>query len=193
MAVKVKAKLMENNYGRKERVRTSGKVRLSYAHLFEKYEKSGKYQATLLIDKEDEETLKAINKAIEAAKEDGKDRVWGGKIPGSSKFRNPLNDGDEMDEEIDGYEGHYYLTAKSTRRPSVFDEEKNEIFDDEDIYSGCYVSAVIEFYPYDNEGKGVGVILLGVRKTDDGERFGGGGAVASADDWDDDEDGLLDD
>ena len=58
----IQAKLSANSYGNKVRVKT-GKVRLSFPHLFEKYEKSGKYQAQLMIPKgSDTETI--LEKAI---------------------------------------------------------------------------------------------------------------------------------
>ena len=46
----------------------TGKVRLSFPHLFEKYDKSDKYQCQLLISKDDKDTIGVIKKAIEAAK-----------------------------------------------------------------------------------------------------------------------------
>jgi len=61
----------------------TGKVRLSYAHLFvptaisEDQEK--KYSVCLLIPKNDKATLNKVKKAIIAATEAGKAK-WGGKI-----------------------------------------------------------------------------------------------------------------
>ena len=187
MAKKYVAKLMDTT-----KVKT-GKVRICYVHLFEKYDKSDKYQARFLIDKEDKETLNCIKKAIEAAKADGKTRLWGGKLPGS--YRGPLCDGDAMEEPQPEYEGCYYLTAKTNRKPQVVDLNRDDIFDDEEVYPGCYVRATLVFFPYNNEGKGVGVLLNNVQKLDDGERIGGGASSAAEDFDDDDEledDDLLD-
>jgi len=179
---KYPAKLMTDT-----KVRT-GKVRLSYAHLFDKYEKSGKYQCQLLIDKDDKDTLSVIKEAIANAKEDGKTRLWGGKVPGN--LRSPLNDGDEMEEPNENYEGKYYLNAKSTRKPEVVDLEREFILDPDECYSGCYVRATIVFFPYNNEGKGVGVILNNVQKLEDGDRLGGSTASAE-DDFGDEDDDLM--
>ena len=78
MAKVYKAKLITDTKAR------TGKVRLSYPHLFEKYEKSGKYQCVLLIDKKDKDTISVLKKAIEAAKEQGKsEKCW--KIPGTEE------------------------------------------------------------------------------------------------------------
>lgn len=183
MGKKYVAKLMTDT-----KVKT-GKVRICYVHLFEKYEKSDKYQARFLIDKDDKETLGCIKKAIEAAKADGKTHLWGGKIPG--QYRGPLCDGDAMEEPQPEYEGCYYLTAKTSRKPQVVDLDRDDIYDDEEVYPGCYVRATIVFFPYNNEGKGVGCLLNNVQKLADGDRIGGS-AASAAEDFDDDDE-LEDD
>lgn len=164
----------------------TGKVRLSFPHLFEKYDKSDKYQCVLLIDKDDKATIGVLKKAVEAAKELGKTTKWGGRIP--KDLDSPIHDGDSS--EYDGYEDHYYVSAKSTRQPKVTDETGDEIFDQDDVYAGCYVRAVIKFLPYDNSGKGVCCILERIQKVDDGEPFGSSGGSNFEDDEDEDDDDL---
>lgn len=179
------AKLLTNGYGNDTRVRTT-RVRLSFPNLFEKDKTTGKYGAVLLIPKDDESCVAVINEAIEAATQDGKERIWGGKIPRG--LRSPLTNGDDSDYE--GYAGCWAINAKSSKRIDVYDigKDSGTIDDPEDIYPGCYVQAIIEFYPYDNQGKGVSVILEGIKKVAEGERLGGGGYTAGADDFDDDGD-----
>lgn len=184
MAKKYIAKLMADT-----KVKT-GKCRICYVHLFEKYDKSDKYQCRLLIPKDDKEAISVIKKAIETAKANGKATLWNGKLP--SNYRGPLNDGDSMEEPLPEYEGMYYLTAKSNRKPQVVDLDRDDIFDDEEVYPGCYVRATIVFFPYSNEGKGVGVLLNNVQKLEDGERLGGG-AASAADDFADDDDEKIED
>ncbi len=167
----------------------TGKVRLSFPYLFETYkdnngDDTGKYKATLLIDKGDTMTLPLVKKLFDKAKEDGKTRLWKGKIP--KGFIDPLYDGDDKD--FDGYADHYYLNAKTGWKPKVTDETGEEIFDQEDIYGGCYVRAVLKFLPYDNSSKGVMCILERLQKLEDGERFGGSAADFDDDDEDDDDD-----
>lgn len=56
--------------------------RISFANIFEPKSINGseaKYSVSCLIPKDDKKTLLAIHKAVEAAKEDGKVRKWGGK------------------------------------------------------------------------------------------------------------------
>lgn len=187
----VKAALKENSYGNRTRVKT-GRVRLSYPHLLEKYEKSDKYQAQFLIDKEDAETVRVIEAAVKNAKEDGKTRLWGGKMPG--KVVVAMKDGDERDDP-DSYAeqaGCLVVTAKSKNQPPVLGPDGGDIFDTDEIYAGCYVQAIFEAYPYSQDTKGVAFALQGVKKLADGERIGGGGYKASADDFDADDD-VLDD
>ena len=83
--------------------------------------------------------------------------------------------------------GCYYLTAKTSRKPQVVDLDRDDIFDEEEVYPGCYVRATLVFFPYNNEGKGVGCLLNNVQKLEDGERIGGG-AASAAEDFDDEDD-----
>lgn len=186
MAKIYKAKAME----KPTKIRT-GKCRLSYPHLFEKYEKSGKYSCRLIFDKKSD-TASVAMAAIAAAKEDGKARLWAGKVPGS--YSSPLYDGDTQEEPRPEYANSYYLTAKSTQRPGVVDLSCVDILDSEELYPGCYVRATLTFFPYSNDGKGVGVILNNIQKLDEGERLGGSRASAEDDfaDDEDDVDELLD-
>lgn len=166
------------------KVRT-GKCRLSFPHLFEKYSESDKYQAVFLWPKTDKEMTKTVKAAIENAKENGLRDKWSGKLP--KNFDSPIRDGDESD--YDGYEGCYYLTAKNAnRKPQVVDLDRDDILDAEEVYPGCYVRATISLFAYSNSGKnGVSCILNNVQKLADGEQFGGGTSSAD-DDFDDDDD-----
>ena len=73
------------------------------------------------------------------------------------------------------------------RRPisiNYLDRDRNEIVDPEEVYSGCYVQAVLTLYVYNTSGnKGIGVSLNAIRKIKDGERLAG--TVVSESDWDD--------
>ena len=193
----IKAALKENSFGNKTRVKT-GKVRLSFPHLFEKYEKSGKYQAVLIVEK-GSATEEVINSAIKNAKSDGKTRLWNGKVPG--KLDIAMKDGDEPNDEGETYpesEGCILVTAKTTKKPAVFDMDGGDVFDEDEIYAGCYVQAIFEVYPYNNDSKGIAFALSGIKKVADGERLSGAGYTADAGDFDeldddgDDDDGLMD-
>ena len=84
--------------------------RISFANIFEPKSINGgeaKYSVSCLIPKEDKKTLLAIHKAVEAAKEDGKTRKWGGKIPPNLKL--PLRDGDIDRPDDENYQEHFFV------------------------------------------------------------------------------------
>jgi len=173
---------------------TTGKVRLSYAHLFKPYAhvdgQTPKYSTTILIPKSDTVTIEKIKKAINAALETGKNSKWGGKIP--KTYHSPLRDGDaEKDDPL--YEGCYFMScnANADRKPTIYDLSLNEILDPNEVYSGCYARVNINFYPYSASGNnGIAVGLNMVQKVADGDKLGGSSVSASEAFADDDD--LLD-
>ena len=74
----------------------TGVVRLSYANIWDPTSINGgtpKYGVSLIISKNDEKTLAAINAAIDNAIKDGIAK-FGGKIPNKATLKLPLRDGD---------------------------------------------------------------------------------------------------
>lgn len=153
---------------------TTGKIRLSYVHLFEPYAIEGnepKYSASVIISKDDKETLKAIKEAIEEAKELGKAK-FGGKIP--TNLKTPLRDGDEERPDDESYENSYFLNANSRNKPGIVDVNVHPILDETEVYSGCYARVTLNFYAYSASGnKGIAAGLGNVQKIADGEPLGG--------------------
>lgn len=153
-----------------------GPVRFSYCYLNEPRPgdegKKPKYETSVIVSKDDKKSIKAIEAAIEAAKNRGKAELWKGKIP--TAYKQSWYDGDDKDDSDPAYRNAMYLTARAVRRPQVVDRNKNEILDKDQIYSGMYGYVSLEFYPYDNEGKGVSAGLLNIMKTKDGDRLAGG-------------------
>lgn len=149
-----------------------GPCRLSYVHVFEKYTPEdgteGKYQTNILIPKSEKKTIKVLQDAIEAAKKAAISSKWGGKIP--KKLEIPLRDGDDKDDEV--YEDHFYLNAKSTKRPGIVDRNREPIADEEDVYSGCWAIVSVTFYGYNKNSNGIGVALNNIMKWKDDEPFG---------------------
>jgi hypothetical protein len=160
-----------------------GPVRLSYTHLFNKYnpngdQSDGKYQTNALIPKNEKETVKAIQQAIEAAKKAGIVSKWSGKEP--KKLEQPLHDGDTDKEDDDIYLGHYFVNAKSKTRPGIVDRQKAPITDEDEIYSGVYAILSVTFYAYDQNGnRGIACGLNNVMKFKDGEHLGGRASAES--------------
>jgi len=158
----------------------TGVVRLSYANLFEPKSINGsdpKYSVSLIIPKSDKQMVKVLEQAIENAKELGKSK-WGGKIPSNLKL--PLRDGDEDRPEDEAYENSYFINANSERAPQVVGTEKDKAtgkaipLGPDEVYSGCYARASINFYPFNvNGNKGVACSLISIQKIDDGEPLAG--------------------
>ena len=179
---------------------TTGKVRFSYCNLFTpRVVQDGakpKYSVTLLIPKTDKFTIQKIKAAIDAAKAAYLARNNGKKLP--SNLKSTLHDGDgerpnggEFGEEC---KGCYVITVSSINPPVIVDNTKTPITDPQELYSGCYGRAIINFYVYDTNGnKGISAGLNGIMKLHDGDPLGGGVVTDSDwdDDWEDDDDDLL--
>ena len=159
---------------RKETKVITGKVRLSYAHLFEPYGMDGqeaKYSVSVIIPKTDTETLKAIKEATELAKKNGVSK-WNGKVP--ANLKTPLRDGDTERPDDEAYAGCYFLNASSKNRPGVVDQNVQPVMDANEVYSGCYARVSINFYAFNASGnKGIAAGLGNVQKLEDGEPLGG--------------------
>lgn len=153
---------------------TTGKVRLSYAHLFEASSIEGnepKFSVSVIISKDDKETLKAIKDAVEEVKETSKAK-WGGKVPATLKT--PLRDGDAERPDDDAYTNCYFLNASSKNKPGVVDQNVHAVLDATEVYSGCYGRLTINFYAFSASGnKGVAAGLGNVQKLAEGEPLGG--------------------
>lgn len=180
---------------------TTGVVRASFTRLFEpvlsKGDTTPKYSVTLLIPKTDKATYKALRAAEAEAAEIGKSKKFGGKIP--SNLATVIRDGDtEADLELyPENAGHWYMAVRNTRRPLVVDQNLNEILDATEVYSGCYIKASVDAFPYNFEGKkGISFSITAVQKVRDGESLGGVAKVEASDVFkviatDDDEDDLV--
>lgn len=158
----------------------TGKVRLSYAHLFTPHaNKPGnepKFSSTLLIPKSDAATMQRIDVAINAAIQEGVSSRWNGVRPPIIPM--PIHDGDGV-RPSDGMpfseecNGHWVLTASTKQKPEVVDINLNPIINQSEVYSGIYARVSIRFFAYSNNGKkGIGCGLGNVQKLEDGEPLG---------------------
>lgn len=155
----------------------TGKVRLSYAHLFtpkaNEDGKDPKYSVSILIPKSDTETLRKIKAAVEAVKKDPASvQKWGGKLP--PNLKTPLRDGDVEKPDHPEYAGHYFFNASSKQKPGIVDRNLQPILDQTEVYSGCYARVSVNFFAYNTSGnKGIGAGLNHVQKWADGEPLSG--------------------
>lgn len=166
------------NTGAETKVIT-GKVRLSYCHLFEAYspdpaKQKPKFSTAILIPKSDKLTLKKLREAQKNALANGIATHFGGK-----PLKNPVDTIHDGDEDADlernpEYAGHWYLTVSAVTRPGMVDQAMNPITDSTELYSGCYARVSLNAFPFNTQGnKGVSFGLNNVQKMGDGIPLGG--------------------
>jgi hypothetical protein len=153
----------------------TGKVRFSYLHVWEpaavEEGSQKKYSVSLIIPKSDIDTVARIKNAIQSALEAGKAK-FGGKIPASLKL--PLRDGDIERADDDAYLNSWFLNANSSKQPGIVDQNVQPILRQDELYSGCYGRASINFFAFNTNGnKGIACGLNNVQKLSDGELLGG--------------------
>lgn len=162
-------------------------ARLSFPSLFNMAsfggESTGKFEATFILDKKDHaKQIEEIEGAIAKLQKELKVKLASDKLC--------LKDGDEM--ERPEYQGKMTIKASTKKRPMVINRDKTPITEDDNvIYAGCYVNAIITLWAQNNSyGKRVNAQLDGVQFVRDGEPFGDGGISADQfdgfDDGDDD-------
>jgi len=153
------------------KVVTSADVRFSYLHAFEPREGldggQPKYSVSLVISKDDTETLNAIDKAVKAAYAAGKDSKLKGKTMKAIKL--PLRDGDEERPDDPVYANAMFVNANNTNQPGIVDKFLRPIINPDDIKSGDYGRAAISFYAYNNKSQGIACSLNNLMKVTDGE------------------------
>ena len=168
----------------------TSEVRLSYANVWEPKSINGgaeKYSVSLIIPKSDTKTLTAIQKAIDAAIEEGRGK-FGGKIPNKSALKLPLRDGDIDRPDDEAYANCYFVNANSSTAPEIVDKARDPILNRSEVYSGVYARVSINFYAFNSNGnRGIACGLGNIQKVRDGEPLGG--KTSAADDFASDYDG----
>lgn len=168
----------------------TGLVRFSYVQLFTP-NKDGKYSVTLLIPKLGKSpekaniTLSAIDAAIKEARENYCKKHGENALP--EKPVTTIHDGDGLRDNGEPFgeecKGCFVLRVSTTKPPVIVNREKENITNPEELYSGCYGRAAINFFGYNSNGrKGISAGLLSVQKVIDGEPLG---ITGSANDFDD--------
>lgn len=170
-------------------------VRLAFPAVFEPKAMPGEpadkaaYSASFILDPV---ANAALIKEVEAATEAVAKEKWGAKADAilkslrASPDKLPLRNGDTK-AQYDGFEGNMYISTRSQQRPLVIDRDKSPLTQqDGKPYGGCFVNATIELWAQDNNfGKRINAQLKGVQFYKDGDAFGGGGAPATPDDFED--------
>lgn len=155
--------------------------RISFANIWQPKAINGgdeKYSVSCVIPKSDRKTLTLIQKAVEAAKEDGKTRKWSGKIPPNLKL--PLRDGDIDRPDDETYQDCMFVNATSKDAPGIVDRRVQPVTDPMMVYSGCYCNVSVNFYPFNANGnRGVAAGLSNIQFVKDGERLSGRASAES--------------
>ena len=178
------------------KVITGPETRWSYVNVWDPKSINGsnpKYSISLIIRKDDVETVNKIKAAIKAAYEDGASKLKGnGKsVPPLAAIKNPLRDGDIEKPDDEAYAGCYFVNANSSTAPGVVDADRQPIIERSEVYSGVYGRASINFYAFNvNGNKGIACGLNNLQKIRDGEPLGGKSSAESDFATDDDDDFL---
>ena len=151
---------------------TTPEFRVSFPAVFKPKSFEGqepKFSIVMLFDKKNKEKLAALNEAIKLAATE----KWGAdKAKWPKNLKTPIRDGDEK--ELDGYAGHYFVTASSKQRPGLVDNKLNPILGEDEFYAGCYARATLQAFAYDTAvNKGVSFGLQNIQKLRDGDSFTG--------------------
>ena len=169
------------------KVITGVNTRWSYVNAWEPKSINGgapKYSVSLIIPKSDTKTIEKIQAAIQAAYDEGQDKLKGnGKsVPALSVLKTPLRDGD-----AERPDDSYFINANSGTAPGIVDADRQPILDRSEVYSGVYGRASINFYAFNSNGnKGIACGLNTLQKIKDGEPLGG--KSRAEDDFDTEED-----
>ena len=160
------------------RMITGPDARFSYCHLWEPKSINGgdpRYSMSVIIPKDDVETVDRINGAIQAAYRDGESKLKGkGALPPLKSLKTPLWDGDLDRPDDPAYAGCWFLNANSDRAPGIVDAHAQPILDRGEVYSGCYGRVSLSFFAFNTNGnRGIACGLNNIQKLRDGEPLGG--------------------
>lgn len=145
--------------------------RLSYPALFEPraYEQNEpKYSLVMLFDKKAD--LSELKKLAMAAIEE----KWPDKAKRPRNLKTPFRDGDTEYPDRDGYQNSIFVRASSDskHKPAVVNAKREPIYDEGEVYAGCYGYAIVSCYAFNKAGNaGVAFSLHGFQKVKDGESF----------------------
>jgi len=161
----------------------TGKFRANWVHVIKPRPKKSadektKYTITMLFEKGQD--LTELKKAIFAAGVE----AWGADTKKWPRLKStPMkNQGEQLKRRDDGTEflpdglvaGAYMMEAHTYNTPpGCVDQQKIEITDETQFYSGCYARASVVFKVYDFQGTGITCYLQNVQKWADGKPLAG--------------------
>lgn len=162
-------------------VATTPMFRVSFPNLFKprKNELNGKDEFSVMALFEKGADISKLKDVAAAAVK----KKWGDKPP--ANLKSPFRD--QAEREKDGklpdglVAGAIFMTFKSSNRPTVVDQNLQEILESSKMYAGAYARASVGAYAYDQKGnKGVAFGLNHVQLMKDGAPLSGRPTVESA-------------
>lgn len=174
----------------------TGKVRISYPHLFER-DQNEKFSLVALIPKTDKATIDKLKAACKLVYTEHKDNIFKGLD--YDEVAKPYHDGDGRKPRGGAYgdecKGMIVISAKSKSKVPVVDRNRTPVVDESEVYPGTWGRVNISLGAYNNSGnRGICCFLNGVLTYATGDRFGSTFNASEFDDgYEDDLDDDLDD
>lgn len=137
-------------------------LRLAFVNVWHptRHNNVDRYSVTILIPKDDHETLRRVRQAEAAAAK-------------GSSYTDLLVEGEKYRPGDPAFAGHYVLKALSCMQPELVDSTGMPITTHSEMYSGVYGQVQLHFYRYVYGNKtGVACGLDRIRKTSDGPNLG---------------------
>lgn len=156
---------------------TGPEVRWAYVNAWSpKMSVDGKLRFSLrmIVRKDDEYTVKRIQRAVIAAYEMDKRKLRGDDrlTPELWEINSCVKDGD-TDYVGAEYENCWVINCNSFHAPGIVDADKKQITEHSQVYSGVYGRVSCNFYAYNTDGaRGIACHLNNLQKIRDGEHLG---------------------
>lgn len=165
-------------------------VRTSYLYVFRPYQgedgKEGSYSGHLIFPETHPQLAEISQKIRAVAKAFWKDQSDEVLAQLKAQDRLCLHRGDINKPGQEAYKGQLFISANNKTRPTVVDGRGAPLTAaDDKVYSGCWVNAIITFWPQSHKqfGKRINCELNGVQRVRDDTRLSGGGRAARADEF----------
>lgn len=176
----VQEQLLPTTNSRQKKAEAVLPARLDFVHVFEPWafreHEMPKYSVTLIISKNDTDTIRKVHNALAQAYEKGKSKLQNTE---RKDIRSPLRDGDKERPDNPAYRNCWFINATNNGKfgaPIVCDRQKKVITDRNQLYSGVWGNVLVSFTAYSGgdspSQKGIGCYFNAVQKTKDDARIG---------------------
>ena len=175
----VQEQLPQTNNSRQKKAEAVLPARLDFVHVFEPWafreNEKPKYSVTLIISKNDTDTIRKVHNALDQAYEKGKSTLQNAEM---KDIRSPLRDGDVERPNNPAYRNCWFINATNNgifSVPQVCDRQQNVITDRNQLYSGVWGRVHVSFKAYSGGNspsqKGIGCYFNAIQKTKDDARI----------------------